>query len=219
MSTNHLKYTFIILFILVLATGVFVVQKGLTKQPVITPNTQEATNTLPEQPGVAGELQNQQAPEVITSNIDTSDWLTYHNEEYGFEIRYPGWTKISADPYGMGLEKASKLWFGDLFIFVLDNNNASKQALYSLFGKEQIEGLKNNEVLFGKVSQPIEMVDTTQSNITLDEESALAVVGFDKKYLMVYKITSNTNQKYFNLEENTVIKGIKINNNIKVGFE
>ena len=29
-------------------------------------------------------------PEVIASEIDTSDWLTYHNEEFGFEFKYPG---------------------------------------------------------------------------------------------------------------------------------
>ena len=28
-------------------------------------------------------------PEIITSDIDTSDWLTYRNEELGFEFRYP----------------------------------------------------------------------------------------------------------------------------------
>ncbi len=30
-----------------------------------------------------------QEPEVITSDIDTSDWLTYRNEELGFEFRHP----------------------------------------------------------------------------------------------------------------------------------
>jgi len=28
-------------------------------------------------------------PEIITSDIDTSDWLTYRNEELGFSFKYP----------------------------------------------------------------------------------------------------------------------------------
>ena len=33
---------------------------------------------------------NQDEPEVITSDIDTSDWQTYRNEGLGFSFRYPG---------------------------------------------------------------------------------------------------------------------------------
>lgn len=29
-------------------------------------------------------------PEIITSNIDTSNWKTYRSDEYGFEVKYPG---------------------------------------------------------------------------------------------------------------------------------
>lgn len=33
-----------------------------------------------------------------TSNIDTSDWKTYRNEEFGFEVKYPGeWGIVDTD--------------------------------------------------------------------------------------------------------------------------
>ena len=36
-----------------------------------------------------GDNSNQTEPEVMVSDVDTSDWQTYRNEELGFSFRYP----------------------------------------------------------------------------------------------------------------------------------
>jgi len=49
---------------------------------------------------IIDDSQTQQEPEVITSDIDTSDWQTYRNEELGFSFRYPGMWRYVEDESG-----------------------------------------------------------------------------------------------------------------------
>lgn len=38
------------------------------------------------------------------NTLDTSDWQTYHNEEFGFEVRYPSGWKVKIKPLASNIE-------------------------------------------------------------------------------------------------------------------
>jgi len=65
----------IIVLVLIIA-GAYWLWQNNKPQPQPYPHTNQNTQGI-------------QEPEVITSDIDTSDWQTYKNEELGFEFRYP----------------------------------------------------------------------------------------------------------------------------------
>jgi hypothetical protein len=76
------------LLILILLSVIFVVM-GLNLQP--KPQLVPSQSQTPEISQPTQEPQQKQEP------IDTSNWKTYRNEKYGFEVRYPGNFKINED--------------------------------------------------------------------------------------------------------------------------
>lgn len=73
--------------LLVLAIIILVVVLGFalwTRE--IQPDRQDVNNQQQEEEQKQPE---NEEPEVITSDVDTSNWKTYRNAEYGFEVKYP----------------------------------------------------------------------------------------------------------------------------------
>ena len=89
MSKKAIITIVIAVVILVVAGGWF--WYGEKQKPVREPVVQNGAEQVDDNQPVLdaeSEISNQQ------SEIDMSDWLTYRNEEYGFEVRYPeGWSK------------------------------------------------------------------------------------------------------------------------------
>jgi|SRR3989344_2160498 len=88
---------------------------------------------------------------TTTEEIDTSNWKTYRNEEYGFEFKYPPYLIIRNNENQIGIGRkdeevygeAQKLgykYFGDIFLRVFQNDTRiSVQDYYQKF---------NNDIFF-----------------------------------------------------------------------
>ena len=80
--------TIISVIVLALIGGGVVWYFKIQKQEPVNPPVTENNNPVEEREN------NELTGEVVSGGdeIDTSDWLTYRNEEYGFELKYPqGW--------------------------------------------------------------------------------------------------------------------------------
>ena len=111
------KTKFTILILILLTLGLVV--SGCLKKPVVNQNANANTNT---------------------SEIDTSDWKTYRNEEYGFEVKYPGGWFIDTCKKEQGFEDIIAI-LSDNEIFCYVNMNESKVSLeiieeYNFYEKE-----------------------------------------------------------------------------------
>ncbi len=119
---NYLKKYWYIVVLIVIGIGamIAVIIQNNQPQPPIAENSQ-ATNTPPV-------IIPTTTPEVIMSDVDTSGWKTYRNEEYGFEFRYPkDWRFINIDTIGVGLLPSGKQegveYNGDMTLILRNNQN------------------------------------------------------------------------------------------------
>ncbi|OGY78358.1 MAG: hypothetical protein A3B74_01200 [Candidatus Kerfeldbacteria bacterium RIFCSPHIGHO2_02_FULL_42_14] len=109
---------------------------------------------------------------TIESDVDTSDWLTYTNEEYGFSFRYPGNWMTSANDNNIGC-------ISDVSI-VCDVYSYGKGS-FDDFPVEYVHGkivIENSES-FSKMSEKeILMIEPGKETMPLMEENFLTINKF-----------------------------------------
>ena len=65
---------------------------------------------------------NNQKAEIITSDVDTSDWEIYRNEELGFEVKYPEDWHYREDGYQFSPFPLGPNNDGGIFVSVISDN-------------------------------------------------------------------------------------------------
>ncbi len=112
-----------------------VVLSGCTHKTLTNQNRNQNTNIQPTQTPLATSIPEQL--ETIESKIDTSNWKTYRNEEYGFEVRYPEeWRVNEVNKNIIGLlppdRKPEIEYTGDIGFFIKPRiNNESVEDVYN----------------------------------------------------------------------------------------
>ncbi|MFA4827491.1 MAG: hypothetical protein WC596_04580 [Candidatus Shapirobacteria bacterium] len=139
-----------------------------------------------------------------TSTQDVSDWKTYRNEKFGFEIKYPKSLSIFE---ASGTINSSEPWFAQSG-YLLSNISfyKEKDKVFDVFGGVKVVSTTDRETIRAsfdpseKESLPYWKTENINGNdfIFFDSEKIMGGVAYTVKNSRAYVITGGVNKNDFN---------------------
>lgn len=200
MVKQPLLLTVAALVLLAIASVFWFIQKRqvVVNQPIVTDPVGEAPIQVDQQKK-ADEIESVRDlidGEYAFTPVDTSDWKTYRNEEYGFEVKYPVSGRIEAFPASeqFGYEE---IWH--IYVNQTDNN----PFVLSIYSKrDQSEAQRREMVVFSDRYHEQQLGNTifrTTKNPYLNEEAgAYEITSWTESlhHHFFFRISDNVHASY-----------------------
>jgi len=185
MSKKQLTILIIVIVCVVVAGGMFWYVKQNKQKPVnspVTDNEKEQNNTS-DSSSIASTTE--EIATLTTEQVDTSNWETYRNEEYGFEVKYPEDYIIKKIEGGIYLKHPSV----DLVPIHPPKGGAVSIALTKTKIEDEIKSIEKSDPPFTRVR--------SQKEYILDDVKGTEIVGTVAEGLDFYEIFIKYNNKEY----------------------
>ncbi|MBT4349394.1 hypothetical protein HOD19_01280 [bacterium] len=129
--------------------------------------------------------------EEIDTEIDTSDWVTYKSDQYGFEFKHPSLMRVVLEPYSNN--EQSQLYIENMYLAVIEKEEVSPLSyLEKLFVDKNYIKISHSSdrvivryLIDDKLVIDLPIIDGSRNIFSVQKDFEMALIEKSDYYLWI----------------------------------